>query len=207
MSALQDMANGLVAERGVRPEEHVPEIATIGVTPHTSERSDHDRAGGVAAWLNRQSVGEKLRTISFINAGIVLATLLVVLVCAYFAISARIERMALSSAAIAAERLVADTNEGRLFVQRYAISGDRIDLTSALRSLDRADRDVELFEDRAVSHAPTVLPKLRQQGAMLERLRVQITGAQSLRFSDASRHAFADAIDADGQKIVDLAIM
>ena len=207
MSALQDMANGLVAERGVRPEEHVPEIATIGVTPHTSERSDPGRADGVAAWLNRQSVGEKLRAISFINAGIVLATLLVVLVCAYFAISARIERMALSSAAIAAERLVADTNEGRLFVQRYAISGDRIDLTSALRSLDRADRDVELFEDRAVSHAPTVLPKLRQQGAMLERLRVRITGAQSLRFSDASRHAFADAIDTDGQQIVDLAVM
>ena len=182
MSALQDMANGLVAERSVRPEEHVPEIATVGVTPHTSERSDHDRAGGVAAWLNRQSVGEKLRAISFINAGIVLATLLVVLVCAYFAISARIERMALSSAAIAAERLVADTNEGRLFVQRYAISGDRIDLPSALRSLDRADRDVELFEDRAISHAPTVLPKLREQGAMLERLRVRITEAQSLRF-------------------------
>lgn len=207
MSALQDMANGLVAERSVRPEEHVPEIATIGVTPHTSERSDPGRAAGVAAWLNRQSVGEKLRAISFINAGIVLATLLVVLVCAYFAISARIERMALSSAAIAAERLVADTNEGRLFVQRYAISGDRDDLTSALRSLDRADRDVELFEDRAISHAPTVLPKLREQGAMLERLRVRITGAQSLRFSDASRLAFADAIDADGQKIVDLAVM
>ncbi len=206
MSALQDMVNGMVAEHEASPEEHVPEIATPVHTPDIVETAADEAEHGVRGWLYRKSVGEKLRAISLANVAIVLLSLIGTLVGGYFALEARAERMAISSAALTAERMVADTNEGRLFVQRYAVSGDRDDLGSALEAFNNADRDLSVLKDHTAEVAPSVLPVLSEIDNMLSRIRMRVTEAQKSRGTQGQWQEFSDSVYAEGQDFVDRAI-
>ena len=206
MSALQDMVNGMVAEHEASPEEHVPEIAMPVHTPDIVETAADEAEHGVRGWLYRKSVGEKLRAISLANVAIVLLSLIGTLVGGYFALEARAERMAISSAALTAERMVADTNEGRLFVQRYAVSGDRNDLGSALEAFNNADRDLSVLKDHTAEVAPSVLPVLSEIDNMLSRIRMRVTEAQKSRGTQGQWQEFSDSVYAEGQGFVDRAI-
>ena len=138
MSALQDMVDDMVAEHETSPADHFPELGT----ERRAEGPADDTHAGASRWLSDRSVGQKLWAVSSSNIAVVLLCLIATCLGGYFALEARNERMAISSASIMAERMVADIGEGRLFVQRFAVSGDPNDLDNFI---DRGARKANIW--------------------------------------------------------------
>ena len=202
MSALQDIAGGMVAEREAAGPVHLSGMNATGArdpAPETRER-------GLRGWLSDRSVGEKLSAISSINMAVVLLCLLATCLGGYFALQARAERMAIGGAAVTAERLVADINDGRLFVQRYAVSGDSNDLASARNAFDDADRDLAQIEGHAATVAPAVLPQIERLDTMLAKLRTRVEAARLSRGTQDQWQQFSDGVYREGQDFVALAV-
>jgi methyl-accepting chemotaxis protein len=200
MSALDDMVNGMVAEHEISSPGTVPESPAYRSAP------DEEVASGWKGWLSNRSVGEKLQSISHANIAVVLLCLTATCLGGYFALEARTERMAITAAAVSAERMVADTNEGRLFVQRYAVSGERRDLVAAQDAFNDTDRALSALEGQVTDVAPSVLPQIDQLDAMLARMRLRIDAAQSSRGTQEQWQEFSDSVYFEGQDFVDLAI-
>ena len=152
MSALQDMVDDMVAEHETSPADHFPELGT----ERRAEGPADETHVGASRWLSDRSVGQKLWAVSSSNIAVVLLCLIATCLGGYFALEARNERMAISSASIMAERMVADIGEGRLFVQRFAVSGDPNDLVAAQDAFDQTDRDLSRIEEQAIEVAPAV---------------------------------------------------
>ena len=206
MSALQDMVNGMVAEREISPENRPSETLSRAPSVRAHASDGGIDAQGSARWPSRLSVGGKLRAISIGNAAVVLVCLIATLLGGYFALGARAERMEISAAARLAERMVADTNEGLLFVQRYAVSGDRNDLISAQDALTETDRDLSRLTHHVTQAAPIVLPQIEQLNGMLASMRTRVEAAQQSRGSQAQWQEFADSVYFEGQDFVDRAV-
>ena len=207
MSALQDMVGGMVAEGEASPTQRPQEYTGA---PHyrgaAHEQPDHTDSSGLNGWLADKSVGEKLRAISAANIAVVLLCLFATCLGGFFALQARSERMAISAASVMAERMVADINEGRLFVQRYAVSGDGNDLVAAKAAFDQTDRNLGRVEARAAEVAPQVLPQIEQLDTRLAALRTRVVAAQNSRGTQGQWQEFSDSVYGESQEVVDLAI-
>ena len=175
MSALQDMVDDMVAEHETSPADHFPELGT----ERRAEGPADDTHVGASRWLSDRSVGQKLWAVSSSNIAVVLLCLIATCLGGYFALEARNERMAISSASIMAERMVADIGEGRLFVQRFAVSGDPNDLVAAQDAFDQTDRDLSRIEEQAIEVAPAVVPQIEELDAQLAELRSRVADAFS----------------------------
>ena len=202
MSALQDIAAGMVADREAEEPIELPAMIAAGA----GETASEERAGGLKGWLSDRSVGQKLSAISSVNMAVVLLCLLATCLGGYFALQARAERMAIGAAAVTAERLVADINDGRLFVQRYAVSGESNDLVSARNAFDDADRDLGQLEGHAAKVAPAVLPQVERLDAMLAKLRTRVEAARLSRGTQGQWQQFSDGVYREGQDFVALAV-
>ncbi|MEC7743477.1 MAG: methyl-accepting chemotaxis protein [Pseudomonadota bacterium] len=202
MSALQDMVDDMVAEHETSPADHFPELGT----ERRAESPADDTHVGASRWLSDRSVGQKLWAVSSSNIAVVLLCLIATCLGGYFALEARNERMAISSASIMAERMVADIGEGRLFVQRFAVSGDPNDLVAAQDAFDQTDRDLSRIEEQAIEVAPAVVPQIEQLDAQLAELRSRVVAAQASRGTQAQWQAFADSVYIDSQQVVEQAI-
>ena len=104
MSALQDMVDDMVAEHETSPAAHFPELGT----ERRAEGPADETHVGASRWLSDRSVGQQLWAVSSSNIAGVLLCLIATCLGGYFALEARNERMAISSASIMAERMVAD---------------------------------------------------------------------------------------------------
>ncbi|MEN8860205.1 methyl-accepting chemotaxis protein [Qipengyuania flava] len=202
MSALQDMVDDMVAEHETSPADHFPELGT----ERRAEGPADDTHAGASRWLSDRSVGQKLWAVSSSNIAVVLLCLIATCLGGYFALEARNERMAISSASIMAERMVADIGEGRLFVQRFAVSGDPNDLVAAQDAFDQTDRDLSRIEEQAIEVAPAVVPQIEELDAQLAELRSRVVAAQASRGTQAQWQAFADSVYIDSQQVVERAI-
>ena len=202
MSALQDMVDDMVAEHETSPADHFPELGT----ERRAEGPADDTHAGASRWLSDRSVGQKLWAVSSSNIAVVLLCLIATCLGGYFALEARNERMAISSASIMAERMVADIGEGRLFVQRFAVSGDPNDLVAAQDAFDQTDRDLSRIEEQAIEVAPAVVPQIEELDAQLAELRSRVVAAQASRGTQAQWQAFADSVYIDSQQVVEQAI-
>ena len=202
MSALQDMVDDMVAEHETSPADHFPELGT----DRRAEGPADDTHVGASRWLSDRSVGQKLWAVSSSNIAVVLLCLIATCLGGYFALEARNERMAISSASIMAERMVADIGEGRLFVQRFAVSGDPNDLVAAQDAFDQTDRDLSRIEEQAIEVAPAVIPQIEELDAQLAELRSRVVAAQASRGTQAQWQAFADSVYIDSQQVVERAI-
>ena len=202
MSALQDMVDDMVAEHETSPADHFPELGT----DRRAEGPADDTHVGASRWLSDRSVGQKLWAVSSSNIAVVLLCLIATCLGGYFALEARNERMAISSASIMAERMVADIGEGRLFVQRFAVSGDPNDLVAAQDAFDQTDRDLSRIEEQAIEVAPAVVPQIEELDAQLAELRSRVVAAQASRGTQAQWQAFADSVYIDSQQVVERAI-
>ena len=202
MSALQDMVDDMVAEHETSPADHFPELGT----ERRAEGPADDTHVGASRWLSDRSVGQKLWAVSSSNIAVVLLCLIATCLGGYFALEARNERMAISSASIMAERMVADIGEGRLFVQRFAVSGDPNDLVAAQDAFDQTDRDLSRIEEQAIEVAPAVVPQIEELDAQLAELRSRVVAAQASRGTQAQWQAFADSVYIDSQQVVEQAI-
>ena len=202
MSALQDMVDDMVAEHETSPADHFPELGT----ERRAEGPADDTHVGASRWLSDRSVGQKLWAVSSSNIAVVLLCLIATCLGGYFALEARNERMAISSASIMAERMVADIGEGRLFVQRFAVSGDPNDLVAAQDAFDQTDRDLSRIEEQAIEVAPAVVPQIEGLDAQLAELRSRVVAAQASRGTQAQWQAFADSVYIDSQQVVEQAI-
>ena len=202
MSALQDMVDDMVAEHETSPADHFPELGT----ERRAEGPADDTHAGASRWLSDRSVGQKLWAVSSSNIAVVLLCLIATCLGGYFALEARNERMAISSASIMAERMVADIGEGRLFVQRFAVSGDPNDLVAAQDAFDQTDRDLSRIEEQAIEVAPAVVPQIEGLDAQLAELRSRVVAAQASRGTQAQWQAFADSVYIDSQQVVEQAI-
>ncbi|KWV95596.1 methyl-accepting chemotaxis protein [Erythrobacter sp. AP23] len=208
MSALQDMVNGMVAEHEASPPDHTVEAPEepFLTDPIEADPAESEAPGGLKGWLDNKSVGEKLNAISLASIAVVVLSLLGTLVGGYFALEARSERMAISTAAVTAERMVADIDGGRLFVQRYAVTGDPNDLTSALEAFADTDRDLSRLEDEVVGVAPSVLPRIEDLNSKLSRIRMRVTEAQRARGTQAQWQDFSDSVYVEGRSFVETAV-
>ena len=202
MSALQDMVDDMVAEHETSPADHFSELGT----ERRAEGPADDTHVGASRWLSDRSVGQKLWAVSSSNIAVVLLCLIATCLGGYFALEARNERMAISSASIMAERMVADIGEGRLFVQRFAVSGDPNDLVAAQDAFDQTDRDLSRIEEQAIEVAPAVVPQIEELDAQLAELRSRVVAAQASRGTQAQWQAFADSVYIDSQQVVEQAI-
>ena len=202
MSALQDMVDDMVAEHETSPADHFPELGT----ERRAEGPADDTHAGTSRWLSDRSVGQKLWAVSSSNIAVVLLCLIATCLGGYFALEARNERMAISSASIMAERMVADIGEGRLFVQRFAVSGDPNDLVAAQDAFDQTDRDLSRIEEQAIEVAPAVVPQIEELDAQLAELRSRVVAAQASRGTQAQWQDFADSVYIDSQQVVEQAI-
>ena len=202
MSALQDMVDDMVAEHETSPADHFPELGT----ERRAEGPADETHVGASRWLSDRSVGQKLWAVSSSNIAVVLLCLIATCLGGYFALEARNERMAISSASIMAERMVADIGEGRLFVQRFAVSGDPNDLVAAQDAFDQTDRDLSRIEEQAIEVAPAVIPQIEELDAQLAELRSRVVAAQASRGTQAQWQAFADSVYIDSQQVVERAI-
>ena len=202
MSALQDMVDDMVAEHETSPADHFPELGT----ERRAEGPADETHVGASRWLSDRSVGQKLWAVSSSNIAVVLLCLIATCLGGYFALEARNERMAISSASIMAERMVADIGEGRLFVQRFAVSGDPNDLVAAQDAFDQTDRDLSRIEEQAIEVAPAVVPQIEELDAQLAELRSRVVAAQASRGTQAQWQAFADSVYIDSQQVVEQAI-
>ena len=202
MSALQDMVDDMVAEHETSPAAHFPELGT----ERRAEGPADETHVGASRWLSDRSVGQKLWAVSSSNIAVVLLCLIATCLGGYFALEARNERMAISSASIMAERMVADIGEGRLFVQRFAVSGDPNDLVAAQDAFDQTDRDLSRIEEQAIEVAPAVIPQIEELDAQLAELRSRVVAAQASRGTQAQWQAFADSVYIDSQQVVERAI-
>ena len=202
MSALQDMVDDMVAEHETSPADHFPELGT----ERRAEGPADETHVGASRWLSDRSVGQKLWAVSSSNIAVVLLCLIATCLGGYFALEARNERMAISSASIMAERMVADIGEGRLFVQRFAVSGDPNDLVAAQDAFDQTDRDLSRIEEQAIEVAPAVVPQIEELDAQLAELRSRVVAAQASRGTQAQWQAFADSVYIDSQQVVERAI-
>ena len=202
MSALQDMVDDMVAEHETSPAAHFPELGT----ERRAEGPADETHVGASRWLSDRSVGQKLWAVSSSNIAVVLLCLIATCLGGYFALEARNERMAISSASIMAERMVADIGEGRLFVQRFAVSGDPNDLVAAQDAFDQTDRDLSRIEEQAIEVAPAVVPQIEELDAQLAELRSRVVAAQASRGTQAQWQAFADSVYIDSQQVVEQAI-
>ena len=202
MSALQDMVDDMVAEHETSPADHFPELGT----ERRAEGPADDTHVGASRWLSDRSVGQKLWAVSSSNIAVVLLCLIATCLGGYFALEARNERMAISSASIMAERMVADIGEGRLFVQRFAVSGDPNDLVAAQDAFDQTDRDLSRIEEQAIEVAPAVVPQIEELDAQLAELRSRVVAAQASRGTQAQWQDFADSVYIDSQQVVEQAI-
>jgi len=202
MSALQDMVDDMVAEHETSPADHFPELGT----ERRAEGPADETHVGASRWLSDRSVGQKLWAVSSSNIAVVLLCLIATCLGGYFALEARNERMAISSASIMAERMVADIGEGRLFVQRFAVSGDPNDLVAAQDAFDQTDRDLSRIEEQAIEVAPAVVPQIEELDAQLAELRSRVVAAQASRGTQAQWQTFADSVYIDSQQVVEQAI-
>ena len=205
MSALQDIASGMTAEQETVPDIHVPHAAGADAIGTPGEGDDGIGTRGLNRWLSEKSVGQKLWAIASANMAVVLLCLFATCLGGYFALQARAERMTLSAAALTGERMVADINTGRLFVQRYAVSGERADLAAAQDAFDETDRDLARLETHVVAVAPAVLPQVERLDAMLAALRSRVKAAELSRGTQAQWQAFSDSVYGEGQDFVELA--
>jgi methyl-accepting chemotaxis protein len=205
MSALQDIASGMTAEQETVPDFHVPHAAGADAIGTADEGDDGIGTRGLNRWLSDKSVGQKLWAIASANMAVVLLCLFATCLGGYFALQARAERMTLSAAAVTAERMVADINTGRLFVQRYAVSGEQADLAAAQDAFDETDRDLARLETHVVAVAPAVLPQVERLDAMLAALRSRVKAAELSRGTQAQWQAFSDSVYGEGQEFVELA--
>ncbi len=205
MSALQEIANGMVAEQEARPDIDLSSVSGSAPNAVASDGVPAAPARGLGRWLADKSVGQKLWAIATANMAVVLLCLISICIGGYFALQARAERMALSTAAVTAERMVADINTGRLFVQRYAVSGESRDLASARDAFDETDRGLTRLETHVAITAPAVLPQIDQLDASLARLRTRVQAAQLSSGTRAQWQEFSDSVYVEGQAFVDLA--
>ncbi len=205
MSALQDIASGMTAEQESSPDIHLADAIGVGSIGNAGEEDDGNTARGLNRWLSDKSVGQKLWAIASTNMAVVLLCLLATCLGGYFALQARAERMTLSAAAVTAERMVADINTGRLFVQRYAVSGEQADLAAAQDAFNETDRDLARLETHVAAAAPAVLPQVERLDTMLAALRSRVKAAELSRGTQAQWQAFSDSVYGEGQDFVDLA--
>ena len=204
MSALSDMVNGVVAEQEVVGETHVPELreqAIFAPIAETEEGVTIPR--GLKGFLFRKSVGEKLRAIAMANIAAVVLGLLATVIGGYVALELKAERMALAEANLDAARMVGDISEARLFVQHYAVNGDKTDLVSAHDALREADRKLTEVRREAHAVAPATLPAIDTLNADLASLTTRVEAAQRSRGSRQQWQEFADSVYLDGEEFVD----
>ncbi|MEZ5680436.1 MAG: methyl-accepting chemotaxis protein [Erythrobacter sp.] len=206
MSALSDMVNGVVAEQEVVVETHVPELGDPALFAPIAEAGEFDEVvapRGIKGFLFRKSVGDKLRAIAMANIAAVVLGLLATLVGGYIALEMKAERMALSQANLDAAHMVSDLGEARLFVQHYAVSGDRSDLIAAHDALRNADRKLIAIRHEAESVAPTTLAAIAHLNTDLASLTTRVEAAQRSRGSSQQWQEFADSVYVDGEEFVD----
>ena len=206
MSALQDIVTDMVAEREVSPLLHDTASDVEAAPDHAAVAPEHEPVPhGIKGWLARKSVGEKLGALSLCSIGVVLLTLASTLVGGFMAIEAREERMTITAAIVSAERMIADIDEGRLFVQRYAVSGDSNDLVSAEYAFNETDRSLGKVQNQVSLVAPAIVPQVEELDGMLAELRTRIEAAQQSRGTQEQWQAFSDSIYVDGEEFVDKA--
>ncbi|MBX7496899.1 methyl-accepting chemotaxis protein [Qipengyuania sp. 6B39] len=99
--------------------------------------------------------------------------------------------------------MLADVSEARLFVQHYAVSGDRNDLLTAQESLKSADRSLREVGQGVRGFAPAEIGTVDQLESRLAALSSRVAAAQSSRGTPAQWQAFSDSVYVEGEGIVE----
>lgn len=205
MNALQHMVDGIVAEREADFRDQVPGTEEGDSALDSHDDSQVDTPSRLSGWLARASVAEKLRSIAMANICAVLVCLLATLIGGYVALQLKHERMALSDAMVNAAQMVARIDEGRLFVQHYASSGDENDLVAAQDAFKEAHQRLSKAEADVSEVAPDLAPALANLNTQLTSLSTQVAAAQRDRGEPAQWQAFADNVYLDGEDFIDKA--
>lgn len=199
MSALSETSGGFVAEYEVMPDEVFGNRHEAAIY----ESADLDEpAGGVRGWMYAKTVGEKLDAIAFINIVAVAIILLSILFGGWYALEMRQQRVEISEAAYDSAQMVADIGDARLFVQHYAVTGNREDLAAAQDSLRQADRTLRQLESHATEIAPTTVPAIDELNASLAALASRVSAASDSRGTREQWQAFADSVYVEGDDII-----
>ncbi len=205
MSALDEMVNGVVAEKEIPAAEVLRDSAGFAPPDDATgspveEHVEGSPARGLNKWLESKSVGGKLHAIALGNTAAVVLGLVATLIGGYFALEARAERMALSQASVTAERMMADVAEARLSVQRFAISGDRDDIASARQAFGEIERDLAGLEGEVRKVAPAALPEIGRLDSSLARLADRVTDLDRWNGTPREWQAYADGIFREGRE-------
>jgi methyl-accepting chemotaxis protein len=201
MSSLSDMVNGLVAEQQIAPADVERELRG-SFDFAEAEATEEQVPGGIKGWLYSKSVGEKLRTISMANIGAVVLTLLATLIGGYVALELKHERMVLSDSTVRAAQMASQSTEARLYIQHYAVAGDRQDLADALAAFQSADRLLLQVEQDAREVAPQTLPDLEKINSTLASMSSRVAAAQGSRGTQAQWQTFSDSMYDEGTEFV-----
>ncbi|WP_341711002.1 methyl-accepting chemotaxis protein [Erythrobacter sp.] len=205
MSSLSEMVDGLVAEQQVTPaaaESHAYDEAAFEQIQAVEEE---EVPGGFRGWIYSMSVGQKLRSIAFANVGAVALSVLATVIGGYVALNLKHERMVLSDAAVRAAQLVSYSAEGRMFIQHYAVSGERGDLIAAQDAFREADRLLTRIQTDAREVAPGALPGLKALNSSLAGMASRVAAAQRSRGTQDQWQAFSDSFYVEGGKFIEQA--
>ena len=149
MSALQDVANELIAEREISEGE------ATGTGPARFDKRGSDSTqspNGLSrfgAFFHDMSIAGKLRTLSTANLAAVFVIMFATAIAGLIALDMRDARLAVSETQVAAAHLTKNIEQARLHSQRYAITGDLEDLVTAREALNATDGMVQTIHTTA----------------------------------------------------------
>ncbi|MBU0670428.1 MAG: HAMP domain-containing protein, partial [Alphaproteobacteria bacterium] len=208
MSALQDMANELVAEREIAESDLAGEnlLEHDGSEPEREDRRAH--AGGPFARLREMSIARKLRALSVANMAAIFLTMAATGVAGMIALDMRDARMAVSETQVAAAQLTKQIEKARLHSQRYAVTSDTGEWATARASLNATDGLVEDIRTTAETYAPEAVIEIDYLADQLEGYDRELQALQSsyARYGIGDRtQTMADAIYLSGASFAEQA--
>ncbi|MFA6220182.1 MAG: methyl-accepting chemotaxis protein, partial [Erythrobacter sp.] len=202
MSSLSDMVNGLVAEQQIVSSEVDREPSDNPAFAHVAAVED-EAPHGLKGWIYSMSVGRKLRTIAMANIGAVVLSLVATFIGGYIALDLKHQRMVLADSTVRAAQMASNSTEGRLFLQHYAVAGDRSDLVAAQDAFRTADRLLVQIEKDAREVAPQTLAGLEALNSTLAAMASRTAAAQRSRGTQEQWQAFSDSMYSEGNRFVE----
>jgi methyl-accepting chemotaxis protein len=160
MSALQEIAIDLAAERAGQEPEH--------------GQNGHKPPSRLLQWFAALTIGGKIRAFFFGSLAIALAAGIFV-VGGYIELGQRAQNINVThDNAIAAERLVADLSEAQRHAEIFAASGETTRSAAAIARLESASTRIEPLRQQVIGSDPDVHDKLALIGQGVTDLRNQI---------------------------------
>jgi methyl-accepting chemotaxis protein len=193
MSALQDIAVDLVAERAGAAAER--QFATTG----------GPRATGLSGWLAELSVGNKIRVFYFGNLGFALMAG-VFIILAQFQLADRAEKTALEHEfALDAQALVSVMSEAQRHAEALVTTSQEARRTAAAQRLDTATRLTGQLREKVRTQDIAAADRIAKIEAGVDDFRRQVAAFDTREDNAARRQAQASDVRATGSLVLEAA--